>query len=69
MVRLANGSLKAVLRAADAKGLLKTAIRDDDPVIFLENEALYGNKGEVPEGDFLVPFGEAAVRRGGGIAR
>ena len=42
---------------ADAKGLLKTAIRDDDPVIFLENEAMYGNKGEVPEGtDFTIPL-------------
>jgi len=50
---------------ADAKGLLKTAIRDDDPVIFLENEALYGNKGEVPEGDFLIPFGQAEVKRAG----
>jgi pyruvate dehydrogenase E1 component beta subunit len=49
----------------DAKGLLKTAIRDDDPVIFLENEAMYGNKGEVPEGDFLLPFGVAEVKREG----
>lgn len=50
---------------ADAKGLLKTAIRDDDPVIFLENEAMYGNKGEVPEGDFLLPFGQADIKREG----
>ena len=50
---------------ADAKGLLKTAIRDDDPVIFLENEAMYGNKGEVPDGDFLIPFGQAEVKREG----
>ena len=50
---------------ADAKGLLKTAIRDDDPVIFLENEAMYGNKGEVPEGDFLIPFGQADIKREG----
>ena len=50
---------------ADAKGLLKTAIRDDDPVIFLENEALYGNKGEVPAGEFLLPFGKAEVKREG----
>jgi pyruvate/2-oxoglutarate/acetoin dehydrogenase E1 component len=51
---------------ADAKGLLKTAIRDDNPVVFLEHEALYGKKGEVPDDDeHLVPFGEAAVRREG----
>ncbi len=50
---------------ADAKGLLKTAIRDDDPVIFLENEALYGNKGEVPAGEFLIPLGQAEVKREG----
>jgi len=50
---------------ADAKGLLKTAIRDDDPVIFLENESLYGNKGEVPDGDFLIPFGKADIKRPG----
>jgi pyruvate dehydrogenase E1 component beta subunit len=50
---------------ADAKGLLKTAIRDDDPVIFLENESMYGNKGEVPDGDFLIPFGQAEVKREG----
>ena len=50
---------------ADAKGLLKTAIRDDDPVIFLENEAMYGIKGEVPDGDFLIPFGQADIKREG----
>ncbi len=49
----------------DAKGLLKTAIRDPDPVIFLENEALYGNKGEVPDGELLIPFGKADVKREG----
>jgi pyruvate dehydrogenase E1 component beta subunit len=46
---------------ADAKGLLKTAIRDDDPVMFLEHEILYNAKGAVPEGDYAVPFGEACV--------
>jgi pyruvate dehydrogenase E1 component beta subunit len=52
---------------ADAKGLLKSAIRDDNPVIFIEHESLYGVRGEVPEGDdVLVRFGEAAVRREGG---
>jgi pyruvate dehydrogenase E1 component beta subunit len=50
----------------DAKGLLKTAIRDDDPVFFLESERLLGLKGEVPEGDdVLVKFGQARVRRSG----
>lgn len=44
---------------ADAKGLLTTAIRDDDPVMFFEHKALYGKKGEVPEGEHLVPFGKA----------
>ncbi|HTW88478.1 MAG TPA: alpha-ketoacid dehydrogenase subunit beta [Candidatus Binataceae bacterium] len=51
--------------AADAKGLLKTAIRQDDPVIFLEHESLYGMKGEVPEGEHLVPFGVANITRPG----
>jgi 2-oxoisovalerate dehydrogenase E1 component len=49
----------------DAKGLLKTAIRDDNPVLFLEHKRLYQTKGPVPEGDYAVPFGEAAVRRRG----
>jgi pyruvate dehydrogenase E1 component beta subunit len=49
--------------AADAKGLLKAAIRDDNPVIFIEHEYLYGQRGEVPEeDDHLVRFGQAAVR-------
>jgi pyruvate dehydrogenase E1 component beta subunit len=52
--------------AADAKGLLKAAIRDDNPVVFIEHESLYGAKGEVPDGeDELVPFGQAAIRREG----
>lgn len=50
---------------ADAKGLLKTAIRDDNPVIFLEHKWLYFTKGEVPDGEWLVPFGQASVRRQG----
>ncbi|MGH7325274.1 MAG: pyruvate dehydrogenase complex E1 component subunit beta [Candidatus Rokuibacteriota bacterium] len=50
----------------DAKGLLKSAIRDDNPVIFIESETLYAVKGEVPEDpDFLIPLGQAAVRREG----
>ncbi len=52
---------------ADAKGLLKAAIRDDNPVIFIEHETLYGARGDVPEnGDHVLGFGEAAVRREGG---
>jgi len=49
----------------DAKGLLKTAIRDDNPILFIEHKVLYGTKGEVPEEEYLVPLGEAAVRREG----
>jgi pyruvate dehydrogenase E1 component beta subunit len=49
----------------DAKGLLKSAIRDNDPVCFMESEMLYGLKGEVPEGEYLVPIGKAAIRREG----
>jgi pyruvate dehydrogenase E1 component beta subunit len=49
----------------DAKGLLKTAIRDDDPVIFLESEGLYAKKGPVGGADDLLPFGRAAIRRSG----
>jgi pyruvate/2-oxoglutarate/acetoin dehydrogenase E1 component len=52
--------------AADAKGLLKSAIRDDNPVIFIEHEYLYGQRGEVPEDDdYTVDFGKAAIRREG----
>lgn len=51
---------------ADAKGLLKSAIRDDNPVLFFEHKLLYATKGEVPEGgDHLVPLGKAAIRREG----
>ncbi|HEX5709073.1 MAG TPA: pyruvate dehydrogenase complex E1 component subunit beta [Pyrinomonadaceae bacterium] len=60
--------LKVVMPStpADAKGLLKSAIRDDDPVIFLEQERMYGNKGEVPDAeDFLIPLGKADVKREG----
>jgi len=52
--------------AADAKGLLKSAIRDDNPVVFMEQERMYGLKGEVPEGDdFTIPLGVADVKREG----
>lgn len=49
----------------DAKGLLKTAIRDDDPVIFMESEQMYGDKGEVPEEEYLIPIGRADIKRSG----
>jgi pyruvate dehydrogenase E1 component beta subunit len=51
--------------AYDAKGLLKSAIRDNDPVFFLENTILYGDKGEVPADDYLIPLGKADVKRAG----
>jgi pyruvate dehydrogenase E1 component subunit beta len=50
---------------ADGKGLLKAAIRDDNPVIFIEHESLYGSRGEVPENGEVLRFGEAAIRRQG----
>ncbi len=50
---------------ADAKGMLKAAIRDDNPVIFIEHESLYGMRGEVPESEEVVNFGRAAIRREG----
>ena len=49
----------------DAKGLLKSAIRDNDPVIFMESEVMYGDKGEVPEEEYLIPIGKANVVREG----
>jgi len=49
----------------DAKGLLKSAIRDNDPVIFMESEQMYGDKGEVPEGEYTIPIGVADVKREG----
>ncbi|MDX8401780.1 MAG: pyruvate dehydrogenase complex E1 component subunit beta [Mariprofundaceae bacterium] len=59
--------LKVVMPSnpADAKGLLKSAIRDDDPVVFIENEISYGDVGEVPDGEHLVPLGKADVKRPG----
>jgi len=59
--------LKVVTPAtpADAKGLLKSAIRDDDPVVFLEGEMLYNQKGEVPDGEHIVPIGSAEIKRPG----
>ncbi len=59
--------LKVVAPAtpADAKGLLKSAIRDDNPIVFIEGELLYGVKGDVPEGEHLVPIGKADIKRPG----
>jgi pyruvate dehydrogenase E1 component beta subunit len=49
----------------DAKGLLKAAIRDNDPVIFMESEQMYGDKGEVPEGEYIIPIGVADIKKEG----
>ncbi len=49
----------------DAKGLLKSAIRDENPVVFFESEVMYGDMGEVPEGEYLIPIGKADVKRAG----
>ncbi len=59
--------LKVVCPATpyDAKGLMKTAIRDNDPVMFMENTLLYGEKGEVPEEEYLIPLGKADIKREG----
>src|SRR6478752_4821298 len=59
--------LKVVVPSSvyDAKGLLKAAIRDNDPVIFMESEQMYGDKGEVPEGDYIIPLGVADIKRVG----
>jgi pyruvate dehydrogenase E1 component beta subunit len=59
--------LKVVMPATpyDVKGLLKTSIRDDNPVLFIENKALYAMKGEIPEEEYLIPIGKADVKREG----
>jgi pyruvate dehydrogenase E1 component beta subunit len=49
----------------DAKGLLKSAIRDEDPVIFMESEQMYGDKGEIPEGEYVLPIGVADIKKEG----
>ncbi|MBX2977967.1 MAG: pyruvate dehydrogenase complex E1 component subunit beta [Flavobacteriales bacterium] len=49
----------------DAKGLLKAAIRDNDPVLFMESEKMYGDKGEIPDGEYLLPIGKADIKRAG----
>ena len=55
----------SIVDPADAKGLLKSAIRDEDPICFMESEQLYGLKGEIPEDEYLTPIGVAAIRRQG----
>ena len=49
----------------DSKGLLKAAIRDNDPVVFMESEVMYGDKGEVPEGEYIIEIGKADIKRPG----
>jgi pyruvate dehydrogenase E1 component beta subunit len=49
----------------DAKGLLKASIRDNDPVIFMESEQMYGDKGEIPDGEYIIPIGVADIKRAG----
>ena len=59
--------LKVVMPSTpyDAKGLLKTSIRDDNPVLFIEHKVLYSTKGEVPEGDYSIPIGKADIKKAG----
>lgn len=59
--------LKVVMPATphDAKGLLKSAIRDENPVVFIESEAMYSVQGDVPDGEYLIPIGEADIKRAG----
>jgi pyruvate dehydrogenase E1 component beta subunit len=59
--------LKVMMPATpyDAKGMLKSAIRDNDPVVFIEHEALYSSKGDVPEGEYIIPIGQGDVKRSG----
>jgi pyruvate dehydrogenase E1 component beta subunit len=59
--------LKVVMPSTpmDAKGLLKTAIRDNNPVIFIESEVMYGEKGEIPDGEYTIPFGSGKILQEG----
>lgn len=59
--------LKVVMPSTckDAKGLLKTAIRDDNPIIFIESEVMYGDKGEIPEGEYTIPLGVGEIKKHG----
>src|SRR4029079_1616173 len=56
----------SISNAYDAKGLMKAAIRDDDPVVFMESEVSYGEKSEVPTEEYIIPIGKADVKRPGG---
>src|SRR5207302_9728021 len=66
LAHIAGLKVVAPATPADAKGLLKSAIRDNNPVIVLEGEMRYNTKGEVPDGELLVPIGQAEVKRPGG---
>jgi pyruvate/2-oxoglutarate/acetoin dehydrogenase E1 component len=65
LINIPGLKVVSVATARDAKGLLKSAIRDPNPVMFLESEMLYGLKGEVEEGEYLIPIGEADIKRPG----
>lgn len=65
MANLPGVKVVSVSNPYDAKGLLKSAIRDDDPVLFFESEVMYGDVGEVPDGEYLIPIGKAAVKQEG----
>ena len=65
MANIPGVKVVSISNPYDAKGLLKTAIRDDDPVCFMESEVAYGEKGEVPEEEYLIPIGKARVVREG----
>jgi pyruvate dehydrogenase E1 component beta subunit len=65
MANLPGVKVVSVSNPYDAKGLLKSAIRDDDPVLFFESEAMYGDVGEVPEEEYLIPIGKANISRPG----
>lgn len=65
MANIPGVKVISCVNPADAKGLLKSAIRDNDPVCMMESEQLYGDMGIVPDGEYLVPIGKAAIRREG----
>ena len=65
LINVPGLKLVSVATARDAKGLLKSAIRDPNPVMFLESEMLYGLKGEVDDGEYLIPIGKADIKRVG----
>jgi len=67
LVAIDQVSLKVIVPSNpyDAKGLLKSAIRDNDPVIFMESEQMYGDKGEIPEGEYIIPIGVADIKKQG----